>query len=149
MRGHVGRLCDGAATLTMALSLALTLALAPTLPLAPTLSATLTIALSVLRSAARAPWGTPASVARLTIRALTGWALPWVHRAAVSVRGVELQPERAGLQPERAGLQPECAGLQPECAGLQPGHARGAAAGAWHVRRRTWRARWRHRRGCR
>ena len=142
MRGHVGRLCDGAATLTMALSLALTLALAPTLPLAPTLSATLTIALSVLRSAARAPWGTPASVARLTIRALTGWALPWVHRAAVSVRGVELQPERAGLQPE-------CAGLQPECAGLQPGHARGAAAGAWHVRRRTWRARWRHRRGCR
>jgi hypothetical protein len=142
MRGHVGRLCDGAATLTMALSLALTLALAPTLPLAPTLSATLTIALSVLRSAARAPWGTPASVARLTIRALTGWALPWVHRAAVSVRGVELQPERAGLQPERAGLQPECAGLQ-------PGHARGAAAGAWHVRRRTWRARWRHRRGCR
>ena len=135
MRGHVGRLCDGAATLTMALSLALTLALAPTLPLAPTLSATLTIALSVLRSAARAPWGTPASVARLTIRALTGWALPWVHRAAVSVRGVELQPERAGLQPE--------------CAGLQPGHARGAAAGAWHVRRRTWRARWRHRRGCR
>ena len=149
MRGHVGRLCDGAATLTMALSLALTLALAPTLPLAPTLSATLTIALSVLRSAARAPWGTPASVARLTIRALTGWALPWVHRAAVSVRGVELQPERAGLQPERAGLQPERAGLQPERAGLQPGHARGGAAGAWHVRRRTWRARWRHRRGCR